>query len=131
MGDVHPPAAPRLLLGLGPAGVGLLRRRRLCEDGDAAGAGGGGEEVRVGVQGVEERRDGRVDAALRRLVRRRRRERGQRRRLPAIELHGRQAEEERRLARLGFLTWVFSLSFVFRRPPPRPIVVLGLNPGLF
>lgn len=85
----------------------------------------------MGVQGVEERRDGRVDAALRRLVRRRRRERGQRRRLPAIELHGRQAEEERRLARLGFLTWVFSLSFVFRRPPPRPIVVLGLNPGLF
>lgn len=85
---VYPPAAPRLLLRLGGAiALALMLRRRLREDGDAAGAGGGGEEVRVGVEDVEERGDRGVDAALRGLVRRRRGERSQRRRLPATEIH--------------------------------------------
>lgn len=41
----------------------------------------------MGVEHFEERGDGSVNAALRGLVRRRRGERGQRRRLPVSEIH--------------------------------------------
>ena len=61
MGDVEPRAAGGFLLG---GAVGGLR-----EDGDAAGAGAGGEVVAVAVDDVEERYDRSVHRAFRRLVR--------------------------------------------------------------
>lgn len=62
MGDEKPGATFGFLLGGGGGGEGLR------EDGDAAGAGAGGEEGRVGVDGVDEGDNGSVKIAFWRFV---------------------------------------------------------------
>lgn len=86
MRHVHTPTTPGLLLALGIARLGLWRGLR--EDGDAVRVGRGGEVVRMGVEGFEERDDGGINAALRGLVQRQLGECDERRYLPVSEVHG-------------------------------------------
>lgn len=82
MGDEDPAPAPGLLLRL------LLRRVvGGGEDGDATGAGAGGEEGGVGVDGGDEGDDGLVEEALRGPVGLRRGDGRQGLGFPAVEVH--------------------------------------------
>ena len=63
MGDEEPGAASGFFVGVGGGGRGLR------EDGDAAGAGAGGEVGRVDIDGVEKWHYMVVDCTFRRLVR--------------------------------------------------------------
>lgn len=136
MGDVEPgPAASLLVLGRGRGGGG---GGRLGEDGDAAAAGAGGEVGGVAVDGGEERDNGSVQRAFRRLVGVGAAEGRERRRLPLLKLHFRRLSLSLSLYKLYRPRSNLNRSYrtaVINGPvqsghPPEPVLPNRLKAGL-